>query len=69
MLQDQLNHALEMEITRLDTEILKNAQRILENRKLDIWVIGYLVLFFLLHVQEVYARRFLIWSHCYLELV
>jgi hypothetical protein len=69
MLRDQLNHALEMEMTRLDTEILKDARRILENGKPDMWVIGYLVLFFLLHVREVYAGRFLIWSHCYPELV
>jgi hypothetical protein len=69
MLRDQLNHALEMEMSRLDTEILKDARHILEDGKLDMWVIGYLVLFFLLHVREVYAGRFLIWSHCYPKLV
>jgi hypothetical protein len=59
MLQDQLNYALELEIMKLDTRILKDIRRILENEKPDMWVIRYLVFFFLLHIREVYAKRLL----------
>jgi hypothetical protein len=59
ILQDQLNYALKLEMMKLDTRILKDIQRILENGKPDMWVIGYLVLFFLLHIREVYAGRLL----------
>ena len=69
MLRDQLNHTLELKMMELDTKILKGARDILENGKRRMWVIGYLVLFFLLHVREVFAGRLLIWSHCYTELV
>ena len=43
----------------LDIEILKDAQHILEDGKRDMWVIGYLVLFFLLYIREVYVGRLL----------
>ena len=69
MLRDQLNSALELEMMKLDKEILKDARRILEDGKPDMWVIGYLVLFFLLHIREVYAGRLLYWSHSYTNLV
>lgn len=69
MLRDQLNHALELKMMELDTRILKSARDILENGKRSMWVIGYLVLFFLLHVREVYAGRLLIWRDYYTELV
>jgi hypothetical protein len=69
MLRDQLNHTLDLKMMELDTEILKDARRILEDGKRDMWVIGYLVLFFLLHIREVYAGRLLYWSHSYTNLV
>ena len=59
MLWDQLNHTLDLKMMELDTEILKDTQRILEDGKRDMWVIGYLVLFFLLYIQEVYIGRLL----------
>jgi hypothetical protein len=59
MLRDQLNYALELEMMKLDKRILKDFRHILENGRPDMWVIGYLVLFFLLHIREVYAGRLL----------
>jgi hypothetical protein len=69
MLRDQLNHALESKLMELDTEILKGARDILKSCKRNMWVIGYLVFFFLLHIREVYAGRILFWSRPDLKLV
>jgi hypothetical protein len=43
----------------LDTKILRRLRSILENEELHMWEIGILVLFFLLHIREVYARQHL----------
>jgi hypothetical protein len=63
MVQNQLNHALELKMMELDQKILKAAKRILKGRERSMWIVGFLALVFLLHVREVHAGRIMYWMY------
>ena len=62
MVQNQLNHLLELRLTELDTKILKGCKALMEKRERDKWLILILVFFFLLHVREVDTARNIYWK-------
>lgn len=61
MVQNQLNHLLELRLTELDTKILKKCKSLVEKRGRDKWMVLLLVFFFLLHVREVDTARNIYW--------
>jgi hypothetical protein len=69
MVQNQLDYALELKIMELDKKILKGAQDIMANGEQRMWIVGFLALFFLLHIREVDAGGILNWSRSYPDLV
>lgn len=62
MLQNQLNHQLELKMAEIDETIMKSAMAIMKNADRKQWLIGTLSLFLLLHVREIDAGRNLFWN-------
>jgi hypothetical protein len=62
MVQNQLNHALELKMMELDQKIWKGAKDIMESGERCMWIVGFLALVLLLHIREVYAGRIIYWS-------
>ena len=61
MVQNQLDHLLELKMIELDGKILKAVQQLLYKRSRPTWIIGTLAVFILLHVRELDAGRNIYW--------
>ncbi|KAH6714551.1 hypothetical protein BKA61DRAFT_723325 [Leptodontidium sp. MPI-SDFR-AT-0119] len=62
MLQNQLNHQLELKMAELDEKIMKNIMTIMKKAERKNWLTGTLALFFLLHIREIDAGRNFFWN-------
>jgi hypothetical protein len=62
MVTNQLNHLFELEMARLDSEILNCVQDMLQKREKRMWVVRTLALWLLLHTREVDAGRNFFWA-------
>ncbi|RQM07076.1 hypothetical protein DH86_00000224 [Scytalidium sp. 3C] len=62
MLQNQLNHQLELKMVELDEKIMKTAMVIMKKADRKQWLVGMLSIFLLLHVREIDAGRNLFWN-------
>ena len=61
MVQNQLDHRLELNMVDLDRRILKEAGKILERRERRSWLIAVLAFFIILHIREIDAARNIYW--------
>lgn len=61
MVQNQLNHKLELRIIELDEKILRQCNRMLRKRARRQWMVLVLVFFLLLHVREIDTARNIFW--------
>lgn len=62
MVTNQLNHFLELEMGRLDGEILDGLKTMLENKQRRMWVVVTFTVFLLLHIRELDAGRIIFWK-------
>lgn len=62
VLQNQLNHQMELKMAELDEKITKNIMTIMKKAERKNWLTGTLALFFLLHVREIDAGRNFFWN-------
>ena len=68
MIQNQLGHLLELHMIKLDKELTRGIQAVLEKRERRRWIVGTLSMFFLLHIREIDAGRNIFWKR-YLDSV
>lgn len=69
MVHNQLNHTLELKMMELDKKVLKGARDIMVYGERRMWIVGFLALFFLLHIREVDAGEIVDWRLSYPGLV
>lgn len=62
MVTNQLNHLFELEMARLDSQILTEVSKILREREPGMWVVVILALLLLLHIREVDLGRNIFWG-------
>jgi hypothetical protein len=62
MVANQVNHRLELRMKEIDSEILKDADDLLQTKKQHAWVVGTLALFLVLHIRELDAGRNIFWK-------
>ena len=61
MVQNQLGHLLELNMIELDARILRAVHDLLGKRSRQMWVVGTLAMFLLLHIRELDAGRNIYW--------
>lgn len=61
MVQNQLDHRLELNMVNLDKKILKEAGKILQRKERGKWLIAILAFFIILHIREIDAARNIYW--------
>ncbi|OAA60577.1 hypothetical protein SPI_05701 [Niveomyces insectorum RCEF 264] len=61
MVQNQLGHALELHMAKLDRSILDAVHKLMEKRDRTMWVVTTLAVFLLLHIRELDAGRNIYW--------
>lgn len=62
MVQNQLDHLLELHVIALDKAIIREVNILLRKRQRSKWLITILAVFFLLHVREVDGARNIYWE-------
>jgi hypothetical protein len=62
MVTNQVNHRLELRMKELDSEILKDADDLLQTKKQHAWVVITLAIFLVLHIRELDAGRNIFWK-------
>ena len=62
MVQNQLDHRLELTMVDLDGKILKEAGSTLEKKERKKWLILILAFFIILHIREIDAARNIYWK-------
>ena len=62
MIQNQLGHLIELQMSALDERILMALHTITQKRNRSTWVSTILAFFILLHVRELDAGRNIYWS-------
>lgn len=62
MIQNQLNHQLELLMVELDKKVLLMIQQRLKQRSRPMWVVTTLSVVLVLHIRELDAVRIIYWS-------
>lgn len=62
MVQNQLNHQLELHMGRLDARILVRLQKLLVKKDPESFATATLAMFLLLHIRELDAARIIYWK-------
>jgi len=62
MIQNQLDHLLELNMIKLDWGTLKRVQHMMELRERRMWLVVTLAIFLLLHIREIDAGRVIYWN-------
>lgn len=62
MVQNQLNHLLEIQMIELDKKILTTIHKAMQDRQRHTWVVTTLTTFLLLHIRELDAGRNIYWK-------